>query len=355
MKKIVIVAGDTSGDLYGALLSKKIKEKINNVEIFSFGGPELAKNSKQILNLLKTSVCGIFEIFSSLKELINNLKKTIDKIKKIKPDLIILIDFPDFNLRLAKKLNNKFKIFYFVSPQVWAWRKNRINILKKYVEKIIVIFKFEKDFYKKEGLDVLYFGHPLLEIISKKNIEQKNIISFMPGSRKNEVKLHLPIIKKIKTILEKELKDYKFRIIRPKNLEEKLYNDINIDIIEHNYEAIEESKFIIASSGTATVELAILEVPFLIIYKLNPLTFLILKNIVKTKFIGMVNILANKKIIKEYIQKMDPQIIAKDIIDILKNKEKYQEIKNQLKNIKEILQPLGATEKFSDFIKEYLS
>ncbi len=357
MKKIVIVAGDKSGDLYGGILSKQIKEKFPSVEIYSFGGSVLAKHSNQVINLLSHSVCGLIEVLSSLGELLKIFRKTQEHIKEIKPDLIILIDFPDFNLKLAKSLNKDFPIFYYVSPQIWAWRKKRINLIKKYVDKMTVIFKFEQDFYKKEGVDVLYFGHPLLEVIKKENIEPKKIISLLPGSRKNEVKKHLPIMHAAVEIIQKQLPDYQFRIIRPSNLEKQFYSQFcsDIEVVEHSYDKIEESKFIIASSGTATVEIAILEVPYLIIYKVNSLSFQILKRLVDIKFIGMVNLLRGRKIIDELLQSQaNPKTIATHTLDYLKNESKYSSLKNELKSTKKILTPFGATEKFADFIGKYL-
>lgn len=357
MKKIVIVAGDKSGDLYGGRLCANLKQRFIDVEIFSFGGNHLAQHSSQIIDLISHSVTGIFEVLSSLTKLLRIFKNTIDEITKINPDLIILIDFPDFNLRLAKKLNKKYPLFYYISPQVWAWRKKRIEQIKKYVDKMIVIFKFEQDFYKKENMDVLFFGHPLLEIIEKKNTIPKKVISFMPGSRKNEIKKHLPIMIEAKKILEKELTGYAFRIIRPENITEDFYKNFSLgmEIIPHSYPAMEESAFIIAASGTATIEIAILEAPFLIIYKVHPLTWQILKKIVKTDFIGMVNILSGKKIIEEFLQeKATAQNIAEKTLSFLKNPKQYDEIKSDLKKIKETLSPFGAIEKFSEFIGEYL-
>ncbi len=365
MKKIVIVAGDKSGDLYGGRLSKQLKEKFPSVKIYSFGGNVLAQHSQQMINLLAHSVCGIIEVLSSLKKLLNIFKKVKETILDLKPDLIILIDFPDFNLRLAKTLNKKFPLFYYISPQVWAWRKKRVEAIKKYADKMIVLFKFEKAFYKNEGMDALYFGHPLLEIIEEvphrdehSNIEPlKKIISFLPGSRENEVKRHLPVMMKTKKILQKELKGYQFQIIRPPNLEENFYEKFSpgMDIVIHSYEAIKKSDFIIACSGTATVELAILEIPYIIIYKLNPLSWYILKKMVKTNFVGMINILAGRKIVDEFLQKQaDPEKIAVKTIEYLKNKEKYSGLKDELKKIKNILSPLNATEKFADFIGNYL-
>jgi len=358
VKKIVIVAGDKSGDLYGGFLCKQLKEKFPSVDIYSFGGGVLAQHSRQIINLLSHSVCGLVEVLSSLGKLLKIFKKTKETIQRLKPDLVILIDFPDFNLRLAKALNKKFPLIYYVSPQVWAWRKKRVGTIKKFVDKMVVLFKFEETFYKNENMDVLYFGHPLLEIITEKDkVEAKKIISFLPGSRKNEVKRHLPVMIKTKKIIEKKLEGYRFRIIRPPNLEKDFYKRFSpgMDIIGHSYEAIRESKFIIASSGTATIEIAILGVPYIIIYKLNPLSWYILKKMVKADFIGMVNILAGRKIVDELLQNQaNPENLAAVTLGYLKNSKKYSRLKGELKNIKDILYPLNASEKLADFIGNYL-
>ena len=365
MKKIIVIAGDKSGDLYGGLLCKKLKEKYLDVELYSFGGPNLAKYSIQIVDLLAHSVSGIIEVLFSLKSIAEVFNRVLLEITHTNPDLIILIDFPDFNLRLAKILNNKCHIFYYISPQVWAWRKNRIEDIKKYVNRMIVIFKFEEEFYKKEKMEVAYFGHPLLEIIEKKNIETKKIISFMPGSRRNEIKKHLPVMIKAKEIIEKNLKDYTFRIIRPDNIPVEFYKNIScgiekdtacgIEIVDHTYDAIQESSFVITSSGTATVEISILEVPFLVIYKLNLLSWHLLRTLVKTRFIAMTNILASKKVVEELLQdKANPQNIAEVTLRYLQDDAEYLALKNELKKIKDILSPYGATDKLAQSIGKYL-
>ncbi|MCM8832065.1 MAG: lipid-A-disaccharide synthase [Candidatus Omnitrophica bacterium] len=356
MKKIVIIAGDISGDLYGGLLSKKIKEKFSNVEIFSFGGINLSKYTKQIFCLADYAVSGIFEITTSLYKLYHIFKDTVAYINELNPNLVIPIDFPDFNLRLIKKLNKKFPVIYYVSPQVWAWRKDRLKLIKKYVDIMVVIFKFEEEFYRSQNINVKYFGHPLLELVTKTNIKTKKIISFMPGSRKNEIRLNLPIIEKTKMILEKKLPDYSFRIICPPNIQKEFYRKFSkIDTINHSYQAIEESTFIITSSGTATIEITILEVPFIIFYRIHPLSWQILKRLVDTKFIGMVNILAGKKIIEEFLQSnAKPLNLANKTIQIINDPFMYDKIKSELSEIKDIISPFGSTEKFATFIGEYL-
>jgi len=359
MKKIVIIAGDKSGDLYGGLLSKKLKEKFPSLELYSFGGRHLARNSHQVIDTISHSVSGIYEVVFTIRKIINIFNTTLAYIDRLKPDLIILIDFPDFNLRLAQKINKKYPVFYYVSPQIWAWRKQRINLIRKYIDKMTVIFKFEGVFYKENNIDALYFGHPLLEIIEEvPSVSSKNIITFMPGSRRNELKRHLPVLAKTYKILRKHLKGYAFRIINPDNIEKNYYRKYieDIEIVPHSYKAIRESEFIISSSGTATVEIAILEIPYIVIYKVNPISWHIIKTLVKTKYAGMVNILSSKTVVKELLQEnAAPDKIAALTLDYINDKEKYTALRNELKKVKEMLLPQGATDKFSDYIGRYLS
>jgi lipid-A-disaccharide synthase len=357
VKKVVIVAGDKSGDLYGGLLSSRLKERFPEIELYSFGGSHLAQHSRQIADLLKHSVCGLTEVVSSLADIFKIFKKTLLFIRELKPDLIILIDFPDFNLRLAKTLDKQYPLFYYVSPQVWAWRKNRIKTIKKYVDKMIVIFEFERNFYRKEAIEALYFGHPLLETIEKTEVATKKIISFLPGSRQNEVKRHLPIMLGAATILKDNLPDYTFRIIRPENLAKDIYAAAggNIQICSHSYEALAESEFVICASGTATVEAAILGVPYIIIYKINPLSWQILRKMVKTPFVGMANILAGEKIIEEILQEdATPQKLASLTLEYLKNQGKLTALKNNLAKVRQLLTPENSSTRFADFIGDYL-
>ncbi|MFO8052405.1 MAG: lipid-A-disaccharide synthase [Candidatus Omnitrophota bacterium] len=357
MQKIVIIAGDTSGDLYGGRLAKRINQKFNHCQIHSYGGKELAKHSDQKLDLVSHSVCGLIEIITSLNKFKKLFSQTVNSIEKIKPDLVILIDFPDFNLRLAKKLNHKYPIFYYVSPQVWAWRRKRIKTIKKYADKMIPIFEFEKELYKKENMDIAFFGHPLLEIIDQQNLEKKKIISFLPGSRKNEINHHLKILAKTKTLIQKELPEYSFQVLKPKGIDEKLYDVFKKEeVFDHSYQILSKSKFIIAASGTATIETAILEIPHLIIYKINRLSWYILKKIIKTKYAGMLNILADKEVVPELLQNQaTPENIAKISLNYLQDEKKYNSFKKELNNTKQLLSPYNGITKFADYIGNYLN
>ncbi len=360
MRKILIIAGDKSGDLFAGILAQKLKEIYQEkISIFSLGGENLKKHTSFLFNLVNYAVSGLWETSKYLIRLYSVLKKTILWIKKIKPDLIILVDFPEFNLHLAKKLKKQFRIFYYISPQIWAWREKRVKIIKEYIEKMIVIFEFEKEWYLKRGIEAFYFGHPLLDIIPQNFVHNpQNIITFLPGSRKNELKSHLPLILSTYQILKKRLKNYDFLILHPPNIEKSFYLKYvgqNIKVEPYNYQSLAITRFILASSGTATLETAVLGIPFLIFYKVNPLTFLFLKKMVKVKFIGMPNILANRKIAEEFIQKeANPYNLAEKTLEIIENPSFYQKIKKDLSKIKELLKPEKSIENTALFIGKEL-
>lgn len=364
MKKIVFVAGDKSGDLYAGDLSRKLKDLYGDtLEIYSFGGDSLKTHSTQLINLVEHSVSGIAEVLRHFKDILNVFCEVTEEIKRIKPDLVVLVDFPDFNLRLAKKLHGHFRLFYYISPQVWAWRKNRIYQIKRYLEKIIVLFKFEEELYRHIGMDVACFGHPLLETIPQSfqapaSRGKRQMILFLPGSRRNEIRKHLPVMLAAKEIIAKSLPHYTFKIVRPKNIPVDFYSEIcpvSVEIIEHSYAQLAQAEFILASSGTATLEIAILGIPFLIMYKVNWLTWLILKNIVHIHFIGMPNIIARKEVAREFIQNQaTPQRIARHTIDTICHPQKLSRAEEGLKTITERLKPKDAITQTAHYLGKSL-
>jgi lipid-A-disaccharide synthase len=356
-KRIAIVAGDKSADSYAALLCRHLKAASPEIEIYTFAGSQTAAYSRQILNLVDHSVTGLVEVLRSLPKIIGKFNRTFEEINRIKPDLVILCDFPDFNLRLAQKLNKRYPLYYYISPQVWAWRKERVEIIRKYVDKMIVIFKFEEEFFLKEKIPVLYFGHPLLELIKTETVKPEKTISFMPGSRKSVLKQHLPIVIRTKDFLAQKLPGYRFRIIRPENIPESFYKGfpLNMEIIPHSYQALSESEFVVASSGTSGIELAVLEVPYILIYKMNPLSWFMVKRLVNVSYAGMVNILAKKPLIKELLQKKTmPLNVAVEVLRIINDPKAYSDIKNGLAQVKDLLKPEGAAESFANHIVKTL-
>jgi len=355
MKKIFIVAGDHSGDLYAGLLAKKIKELSPDTEIFSAAGANLKENSTQLVNLTQIAVTGITEVFKYLKQILKLFNDTLSAIKKVNPDLVILLDFPDFNLRLAKKLKKEnFKIVYFISPQIWAWRKGRIKIIKKYIDKMLVIFKFEEEFYKKHNFKATFVGHPLLEILSNyRNLPDENnlsipTIAFLPGSREKEIEKHLPVMIETKKLIAKKT-PCRFILIKHPQINTELFQpaqESGIELIEKDaYQCLKKSTLAIAASGTVTLELAILNIPTIVIYKLSFLSWFILKLLVKIDFITTTNLIAKKEIFKELIQhKASAENISEQALELLTNNKLYLDKKSQLKNIIQSLKPENALE-----------
>jgi lipid-A-disaccharide synthase len=318
---------------------------------------------KLLVNAAETAVVGLTEViskFGTLFRIIHQVKKSLDEMK---PELIILIDYPDFNLNFvapaAKKWN--IKIFYYISPQVWAWRKGRINKIKRLVDKMAVILPFEVDTYSQKGFSVNYVGHPLLDLMrpdyskqeSRKRsglAESKTTIGLLPGSRVTEVKKLLPEILRAAEILARRIPNVQFVLPLADMLDEKIVAEITsgfsvkVQVIAgHTYEAISCADFAIVASGTATLETALLGVPMIIIYKISLFSYFVGKLFIRIKNIGLVNIIAGKTIVPELIQwKANAQSIASEAIDILTSVERKKEMMNELAAIRAKLGKPGA-------------
>jgi len=314
---------------------------------------------------------GFFDVIKKINRFLRLKKLLLEKIEEEKFDAIVFIDFSGFNLRFAKRINKSIPTFYYISPQVWASRRGRIKTIKEYIDKMIVIFKFEEEFYKRYGVNAEFVGHPLLDIVrpTKKEEEilkefglskDKLTISLLPGSRESEVRKILPIMLETSSLILKEL-DCQFVICKAKELEINLYKrilrDLPFKIIENRiYDCLEISDFSLICSGTATIEAAIMNRPFVIIYKTSLPNYLLYRPQIKTPYIGMVNIIAQRKIIEEFIQfKAKPKIIAKTCLEILKDKKKLSQIKEDLSFVKERLGSPGASERAAKIILEGIS
>ena len=373
-KQIIIICGEASGDLHAGNLAKAIRQIDPDIKISGVGGQVLRSFATEIYCDIKDlSVMGLFDVLKKLPAFFKLKKLILKKIKSDKPDAIIFVDFSGFNLRLAKEINNSIPTIYYVSPQVWASRQGRVETIKKYISKMIVLFKFEQEFYKKHGLDVDFVGHPLLDIISP-SMEIKELlnnlkfsasiktIALLPGSRKQEVKKILPIMLEASRLINNELK-CQFVIAKSPQVNWEIYNRIrNISNLETKivegkaYDCLNIADFALVASGTATLETAIMQVPFFVIYKMGLLNYLLYRPQVKLPYIGMVNIVAGRKIIPEFIQfKACPKNIADEALNILKDHSKLQEMQNNLAQIKSSLGENGASLRAAQIILNFLN
>ena len=361
-KLYYIVAGEASGDLHGFHLMRSCKKVDSKINFRGIGGPKMkSRGLSSLVNFNRLAVMGFVEVFRDLLFFIKLKNFLIKDIKKHNPQKIILIDYPGFNLSLAKTIKKTIDIpvFFYISPQVWAWKETRVKQIKKNIDKLIVIFPFEKEWYKKRGVEVEFFGHPLVDLIKKQKTTQvKNqtkVVGLFPGSRKQEILKHLPILQQTMVILRKKKPEIKFILCHAPGLDKTtktLLQKINVEKIVYNSEeAFQSCDAAIVTSGTATLECAISQTPLVVIYKTSIISWLIAKYFLSIPFISIVNIIANKKIVEECLQKnATPQKIARETLRLLKYPERMKE---NLSKVKNSLGHSGVYKKTAQFIINY--
>jgi len=373
--QILIIAGEASGDIHGAELVSAAK-RIKDIHFFGIGGKSMQKAGVEIVQDIEDmAVMGFIEVLGKLPKILGILKMMKELAKSRKPDLAILIDYPDFNLRLAKYLHKiGIPIIYFISPQVWAWRKGRVKLISKIVKKILVIFPFEVDFYKKNGVDAVYVGHPLCNVVNE-SIERdpKNrsdydfndegkLFGFLPGSRKSEISYHMQTIIDSAKLLKEKYPDAQFGIVKASNLDNAIFdpyiniNDLDIKIIDdHHHGFMKLCDFIITSSGTATLETALVGTPMAVVYRCSFLTYLLGRLVINVPNIAMANLVAGKEIVPEFIQnQFKPKPLVEKIIEILESTEKYERMKSELAKIHQKLGDEIAADHAAKLIVKYL-
>jgi len=376
-RQILIISGEASGDLNASNLVKSILKIDPEIKFSGAGGTLLRQAGAEILcDIKELAVIGFFDALKKLPRFLKLQKLILEKIKSEKPDCLILVDFSGFNLRLAKKINKSIPVIYYVSPQVWASRPGRVKTIRKFIHKMIVLFKFEEEFYKKYGIDVNFVGHPLLDVvkpaidrkefIAKYNLSgSKTTIALLPGSRKQEIENILPIMLRASRLINKDLgwNNVQFLIAKSLQVDWDFYqrkdidaSDLDLKIVEgKTYECLELADFAMVASGTATLETAIMQKPFVIIYKMDLLNYLLYRPQVKVPYIGIVNIIAGREIIPEFIQfRAKPKTISEQVLKNLKNPQELKRIKEELNQIKSQLGEKEASLRAAKIILEYL-
>jgi len=349
--KYYIIAGEASGDLHGSNLVKEIFRLDKNATIRAWGGEKMKDAGATVIkNYKDLSFMGFYEVLLNLNTILKNIRFCKSDIKKFNPNKIILIDYPGFNLRIAKwaKKNNFFVNFY-IAPQIWAWKESRINIIKKYIDRLYVILPFEKNYFEnKHNFKVKYLGHPIMDSIknfnntdNKKSFLVKNkiddnrkIIAILPGSRKQEIRKILKIMLNVIG----NFSDYQFIIAGVPNIKKNFYRsiikDFDVKMVENQtYDLLSNSSAALVTSGTATLETALFKVPQVVCYKTSLISFFLAKIFVKIKYISLVNLIVNKEIIKELVQsRCTKNNIINELTLVLRKKnaltmkEKYDEL-----------------------------
>lgn len=376
VKRIFIAVGEASGDLHASRLVKAMLELEPSLHFYGMGGEKLREAGIRIVfDIAELSVMGITEVIRHLGHLYRVFKWIERSLKNDRPDLIILVDYPEFNLRLAKAAKRyNVSVLYYISPQIWAWRTNRIKKIGKLVDKMIVVFPFELSLYEREGINVSFVGHPLLDIVKVKKskeenakrfglVEHKTTIGLLPGSRLSEVKKILPPMLEAAEQLSNQFDNLQFILpIAPGLKKEEVvkltqHTTLTLTLVADNiYDVIDSSCLVVVASGTATLETALLSTPMVIVYKMSPLSYLIGKALVKVPYIGMANIIAGKKVVPELIQKeATAERINHEVTRLLEDTPYHQSIVEELTSLKKKLGEPGASKRAAKIALTMLS
>ncbi len=363
--KYYLIAGEASGDLHASNLMKTLKSTDPEADFRYYGGDEMKKQGgKAVRHYKDVAYMGFVDVFLHLPAILKNIKFVKQDIEEYKPDVVILVDYPGFNLRIAEFAHKKgFKIFYYISPKIWAWKQSRVHKIKAFIDKMFIIFPFEKDFYKKYDYEVEYVGNPILDAIEtsksdikkfrkKYDLNEKRIIALLPGSRKREIQHNFPTMLKV----AEKFPEYQFVVAAAPSLDrevfEKYIKNKEIKLVYNDtYELLKHSKAAIVTSGTATLETAILNIPELVCYKGDNLSYHIAKRLVKVDYISLVNLVMQREIIKEFIQyDMTLENIGKELELILNNDVYRNTMLSNFAKLREILGGKGASKRTAEII-----
>ena len=362
--KYYIIAGEASGDLYGSKLIDEIFSIDKKAEIRFWGGDNMIKSGGyNVKHISELAFMGFYEVLKNITTILRNISFCKNDIKEFNPDKIIYIDYPGFNLKICKwAKNNGYKNFFYISPQIWAWKENRIKTIKNSIDKLFVIFPFEKEYYReKHNMEVEFYGHPLIEkiddfnsskdFLKKNNItKERDIITLLPGSRSQEINSMLPIF----LTLKKHYLNFEFIVAGVKNVNESVYqpaSDLDVKVIyNQTYDLLSHSKIAIVTSGTASLECALFNVPQIVCYKTSSISYFIGKSFVNISFISLVNIILKKGIVKELIQN---ELTEKNLVNELSNilsDNKISDILNEYSKIYSMLSIDGTSKKIATSI-----
>jgi lipid-A-disaccharide synthase len=367
--KYYIIAGEASGDLHGSNLIKELKKLDGNASIRCWGGDKMKDAGGDLVKHYRDlAFMGFAEVVKNLGTILQNLKFCKQDILQFKPDAIILIDYPGFNLRIAKWAKQQgIKVIYYISPQVWAWKENRVKQMKENIDKMIIIIPFEKEYFKnKWNWKVEYVGHPLAQVVQgemsnvkRERFAQKQIVALLPGSRKQEIAKKLPIM--LET--SKFFPEYQFVVAEAPSVEDEFYqqftkNYSNVSTVKNQtYDLLMQAKAALVTSGTATLETALFNVPQVVCYKGSPISYEIARRVIKVKYIAMVNLIMDKPVVKELIQKeLTVDNLKRELREVLTDEPRIAQIKKDYAELKRILSEGGnASSNAAKSIVEFLS
>ena len=367
--KYYIIAGEASGDLHASNFVKALKRKNPNIELRGWGGDLMAEAGVDVVKHYKDlAFMGFIEVAKNIRTILGNFKICKEDILQYQPDAVILVDYPGFNLRMAKWLKiNQIKVLYYISPQIWAWHQSRVKEIKKNVDRMFVILPFEQEFYAKHGMKVDFVGHPLLDVVEgyepkpiaaisqEASAKKRKLIALLPGSRKQEISLVLPEM----LAVIPSFPDYQFVIAGAPSQKPDFYQKVIGDdtlaqkvpiVFGQTYDILAQADAALVTSGTATLEAALFEVPQVVCYKGSPVSYAIAKRVVKVDYISLVNLIAKEEIVKELIQKeLTTAHLIAELSNILSEKN-LPVIRDNYRRLKVLLGEAGASERLAELV-----
>jgi len=361
---IWINAGETSGDMHGALLVRALRKINPDTRFVCMGGDALKQAGCEIkFSIEELSVMGFTEVFTQLPRIIRLIGRVKREIRRLRPDAVVLIDSPDFNFFIAKRAKKMgIPVFYYISPQVWAWRSGRVKFLKKYADRVISILPFEKDFYAERGVDVDYVGHPLTDQIPMDQLRRVKPdparVVLLPGSRKKEVRTLLPEFAKAALIMRKRLPGLKFTVVRAPTVSDRAIKDglppgLPVDVVppDKRYLSMRESALAVAASGTVALEAALLQTPTIVAYRLSPLTFLLGRLLVRVPHISLPNLILGERLFPELLQGgAEGGNIARHALAWLDNPDEMSRVRQRLADLADMIGEPGAPRRAAEII-----
>ncbi|MEM7698609.1 MAG: lipid-A-disaccharide synthase [Verrucomicrobiota bacterium] len=366
--ELFLVAGEVSGDIHGAELLQALANKRGDLVIRGLGGPQMQANFPDIDNwLADAAVLGFVEVLRKYRYFRDKLVTIGAQIIHSNPAAVILIDYPGFNLRLAKRLRDQGyggKLIYYISPQVWAWKKGRIETMAKLLDLMICIFPFEKDLYEKSGLKTVFSGHPLIDKFAERRANapkrDANLVALLPGSREREIEALFPIMLASARILSRDRPELRFATAGASpELTEMLSGQVSdaglTDVVSagelDSYDIMQRSAVGVVASGTATLEAAALGLPYCLIYKVAWLTAWVARTVLKVKFLGIVNVIAGREVVREMLQESaKPEALAAELGRLLDDEVSRSDLLRDLEEVIETLGEGGAHQRAADAV-----
>ena len=371
--RFYIIAGEASGDLHGSNLVRAIRQQNPGAEFRGWGGDLMEKQGVSIIKHYRDlAFMGFIEVIANLRTILKNIDFCKKDILAWKPDALILVDYPGFNLRIAAFAKQEgFRVIYYISPQVWAWKQSRVYQIKKVVDLMLVILPFEKDFYRKFDFDVTYVGHPLLDAIEQDShlkslsqdewkkmhgLDERPVIALVPGSRKQEISTMLPLMSQVCN----DFKAYQFVVAAAPSVPLSFYESVargrDLKFLPGQfYPILKIARAALVTSGTATLETALFGVPEIVCYKGHAVSFQIAKRLVKVKYISLVNLIMDRVVVKELIQQeLNEENLQKELQIILQDQKHLEKLKTDYSELKMLLGNAGASQSAAKAVNDYM-